>query len=181
MRYTQIPSLMYWSPRKQQKYIFVSHSGKTYSTCQCISLEKCCFDEIRGCCCLFKFQMRKSNVFNGSWCAKLTWRVDNINPTKWNCLELFHHGDGIPFMSPWHRVQRIRYKQWYSFTMIHFVLMSYPILRIKLIIRCRIKYKFLHKELFNWNTRSRVNKCHKISLLPQNWHLIIYRGHYWDR
>ena len=114
------------SPWKQQKYIFLGHNGeKTYSTCQCISLEKCRFDEIRGCCCLFKFQMRKSNVFNGSWCAKLTWRVDNINPTKWNCLEIFHHGDGIPFMSPWHRVQRIRYKQWYSFTMIHFVLMSF--------------------------------------------------------
>ena len=47
---------------KTTKYIFLSHIRKTtYSTCQCISLEKCRFDEIRGCCCIFKFQMRKSN------------------------------------------------------------------------------------------------------------------------
>ena len=123
------------SPWKQQKYIFLGHNGeKTYSTCQCISLEKCRFDEIRGCCCLFKFQMRKSNVFNGIWCAKLTWRVNNINSIQPKCkidlaswyhysttsnfLDIFHHGDGIAFMSHQHRDQRFRYKQWYFFTII---------------------------------------------------------------
>ena len=100
------------SPWKQQKYIFLGHNGeKTYSTCQCISLEKCRFDEIRGCCCLFKFQMRQTFLmafdvqnwpgelitlilFNRS--AKLTWRVDiiillnrifgHISSWRWNCI-----------------------------------------------------------------------------------------------
>ena len=105
------------SPWKQQKYIFLGHNGeKTYSTCQCISLEKCRFDEIRGCCCLFKFQMRKSNFF----LMFFMWKIDlaSYYSTRWNFLDIFRHGDGIAFMSHQHRDQRFRYKQWYFFTII---------------------------------------------------------------